>query len=83
MKTIEEKAIEIAKLVQDGKGRDVVLIDVSSISSWTDYFVIATVTSSAHLQGLSKDIKYYIKDKLKSGRKPVFLSIKTKNHIEF
>lgn len=62
MKTIEEKAIEIAKLVQDGKGRDVVLIDVSSISSWTDYFVIATVTSSAHLQGLSKDIKDYIKD---------------------
>lgn len=62
MKTIEEKVIEIAKLVQDGKGRDVVLIDVSSISSWTDYFVIATVTSSAHLQGLSKDIKDYIKD---------------------
>ena len=66
MKTIEEKAIEIAKLVQDGKGRDVVLIDVSSISSWTDYFVIATVTSSAHLQGLSKDIKDYIKDNIES-----------------
>ena len=62
MKAIEEKAIEIAKLLQDGKGRDVVLLNVTEISSWTDYFVIVTVMSSAHQQGLLKDIREYIKD---------------------
>ena len=62
MKTMEEKAKEIAKLMEDGKGNDVTLLDISGLNSWTDYFVIVTVTSSAHWQGLYKQIKEYIKD---------------------
>lgn len=62
MKSVEEKAIEIARLVEDGKGIDVSLIDVSGLNSWTDYFVISTVTSSAHWQGLYKQVKDYIKE---------------------
>ena len=62
MKTMEEKAIEIAKLMEDGKGNDVTLLDISGLNSWTDYFVIVTVNSSAHWQGLYKQIKEYIKD---------------------
>ena len=62
MKTTEEKAKEIAKLMEDGKGRDVVLLDISGLNSWTDYFVIVTVTSSTHWQGLYKQVKEYIKD---------------------
>ncbi len=62
MKTTEEKAIEIAKLMQDGKGSNVTLIDVSGLNSWTDYFVIVTVSSSTQQQGLAKQIKEYIKE---------------------
>ena len=62
MKTMEEKAVEIARLMDDGKGIDVTLLDISGLNSWTDYFVIVTVTSSAHWQGLYKQIKEYIKD---------------------
>ena len=62
MKTMEEKAVEIARLMEDGKGIDVTLLDISGLNSWTDYFVIVTVTSSTHWQGLYKDIKEYIKD---------------------
>ena len=62
MKSMEEKAIEIAKLMEDGKGNDVTLLDISGLNSWTDYFVIVTVTSSAHWQGSYKQIKEYIKD---------------------
>ena len=62
MKTMEEKAIEIAKLMEDGKGNDVTLLDISGLNSWTDYFVIVTVNSSAHWQGLYKQIKEYIKE---------------------
>lgn len=62
MKTTEQKAIEIAKLMQDGKGKDVVLLDISGLNSWTDYFVIVTVNSFTHWQGLFKQVKEYIKD---------------------
>ena len=61
-KTNEQKAIEIAKLMDDGKGKDTVLLDISELNSWTDYFVITTVSSSTHWQGLYKQIKEYIKD---------------------
>ena len=62
MKSLRDKAIEIAKLMEDGKGKDVVLLNISELNSWTDYFVIVTVNSSTHWQGLLKDVKNYIKD---------------------
>lgn len=62
MKSIEEKAIELAKLMEDGKGKNVTLIDINGLNSWTDYFVIVTVNSSTQWQGLYKDVKNYIKD---------------------
>lgn len=62
MKTTEEKAREIAKLMEDGKGKDITLLDISGLNSWTDYFVIVTVNSSAHWQGLYKQVKEYIKE---------------------
>ncbi len=62
MKSIEEKAKEIARLMADGKGRDVTVIDVSGLNSWTDFFVIVTVNSSAHWQGLYRQVRDYIKD---------------------
>ena len=32
MKTTEEKAREIAKLMEDGKGKDVTLLDISGLN---------------------------------------------------
>ena len=61
MKTLEDKAVEIARLLEDGKGKDVTVINVSELNSWTDYFVIATVTSSAHWQGLYRQVRDYVK----------------------
>ena len=61
-KTTEEKAIEIAQLLEDGKGQDVRVLDVSELNSWTDYFVIATVTSSTMQQGLARQVKDYVKE---------------------
>ncbi len=59
-KTNEQKALEIAQLMEDGKGQDVAVLDVSGLNSWTDYFVIVTITSSAHWQGLYRTVKEYI-----------------------
>ncbi|MCQ2613258.1 MAG: ribosome silencing factor [Treponemataceae bacterium] len=62
MKTTQEKALEIAQLCEDYKGADVTVLDVSKLNSWTDYFVIVTVNSSAHWQGLYKYVKDYSKE---------------------
>lgn len=62
MKTTEQKACEIAKLMEEGKGDNVLVLDISGLNSWTDYFVIVTVSSSTLQQGLLKQIKDYIKD---------------------
>ncbi len=61
MKTNKEKALEIAQLLADFKGEDVSVIDVSQLNSWTDYFVIVTINSSAHWKGLYKQVKDYVK----------------------
>ena len=62
MKTDKEKALEIAQLMEDGKGKDVVVLDVSQLNSWTDFFVIVTVNSSVHWKGLYKIVKDYVKE---------------------
>ena len=62
MKTTQDKALEIARLIEDGKGMDVVVIDVSELNSWTDFFIITTVSSSTHWQGLARQIKEYISE---------------------
>lgn len=61
-KTAKENALEIAQILEDGKGEDVRVIDVSELNSWTDFFVICTIHSSAHWQGLAKQIKDYVKE---------------------
>ncbi len=60
-KTAKEQALEIAQLVEDGKAEDVTVIEVTKLTSCADYFVIATIHSAAHWQGLAKQIKDYVK----------------------
>lgn len=60
-KTDQQKALEIAKVLQDEKANDVAVLDISGLNSWTDYFVIATVNSAVHSQGLYKSIKVHFR----------------------
>ena len=61
IKTAEQKAMEIAQILEDSKAENVSVLDVSELNSWTNYFVIATVHSAAHWQGLAKQVKDYVK----------------------
>lgn len=51
-----EAALALATLLADHNGGNVVVLDVSLQAGWTDRFVIATATSSAHLRGLIRFI---------------------------
>ncbi len=61
-KTSRENALEIAKILSDSKAENVAVLGVGALSSWTDFFIIATVTSSAQMQGLHRLIKEYVRE---------------------
>ncbi len=60
-KTSREQALDIARILMEGKAEDVVVINVEKLTSCAEFFVIATIHSSAHWQGLAKQVKDYVK----------------------
>ena len=56
-------ALELGKLLDEHNGDNVVIMDMRSLDYWTDFFVIATVTSNTHLMGLERHIKDFVSEK--------------------
>ena len=50
---------ELGKLLYDHRGMDVLVMDMRPLDFWTDFFVIATVSSDTHLKGMEKHIKEF------------------------
>ena len=71
---LQNKAIELGKLLDDHHAREVVVMDMRSLNYWTDFFIIATVTSNTHLSGLERHIKDFVRENeleiLRHSRKP-------------
>ena len=67
-------ALELGKLLHEHRGGDVVVMDMAPLDFWTDFFIIATVTSNTHMTGLERHIKEYIRENgleiLNRSRKP-------------
>ena len=55
----ETKTTEISALLQEHNGQDVCVLDLRGMNNWTDFFVIATVTSKTHMDGLERHIKEF------------------------
>lgn len=49
-------ALEISKFLSLHNALDTVVLDVRKKCSWTDYFVVATITSTGHLKGLTREL---------------------------
>jgi len=58
---IDKKALasSLAELLREHKGQNVSMLDLRSFNIWTDFFIIATVSSSTHMDGLEKYIKEF------------------------
>ena len=67
-------ALELGALLDDHKGGEVIVMDMRSLNFWTDFFIIATVTSNTHLLGLERHIKDFLLEKeqeiLRRSKKP-------------
>jgi len=68
-----ETSAALGDLLRDHKGADVVVIPLET-SAWTDFFVIATASSSTHLDGLDRHISKFCAEHgieiLRRSRKP-------------
>lgn len=49
-------AIEIAKIIDNKKGIDIKILDISVFSSYAEFFVIATGTSTKHTIALADEV---------------------------
>lgn len=56
----DEIVIATAKILEEHKARDVAAIDVIGQNSWTDYFLLATVTSQGHMRGLLRNVRGFL-----------------------
>jgi len=52
----------IARFLDDNKAQDIVILNVSNVSSLSDYFIIATGNSTPQIRGLTELIKKNVKD---------------------
>jgi ribosome-associated protein len=49
-------ALALGGFIREHKGGDVVVLDLRSLGIWTDFFIIATISSHTHLRGLERYI---------------------------
>ena len=61
--TVKNDVIEVAKLLDEHRGEKVTALYIGQMSDWTDYFVITTVRSSAHLKGLVRLLNEFFLEK--------------------
>jgi len=56
------QAKALRELLQEHKGQDVSVLDLRGINNWTDFFIIVTVSSNTHMDGLDRHIKEYCRE---------------------
>ena len=57
VKSREDMAVLIGEFLNEHKGKDVIVLDIKEHNSWTDYMILATSSSTAHLKGLVRQLK--------------------------
>ena len=60
--TSEKLASVMARILDDNKAKDIVILNVANVSSLSDYFIIATGSSTPHIRGLTENLRKKIKD---------------------
>jgi ribosome-associated protein len=56
---IAGRAAALGALLSEHKAQDISVLDLRGINNWTDFFIIATVTSRTHMEGLERHIKEF------------------------
>lgn len=54
--------LRLAELLEEHNGANTVVLDIHEQSSWTDYFIITTVSSQAHMRGVARYVNSFLKE---------------------
>ena len=54
--------VDIARMLDEHRGENTVVLNVTPIAGWTDYFIISTATSVTHLEGLLRWVNEYLQE---------------------
>lgn len=55
--------LEIARFIEEHKGKNTVVLYLGPRCSFTDYFIITTVTSEGHLRGLFNNLLTFLEER--------------------
>ena len=56
---LDKQAATLGELLREHNGQNVSVMDLREINNWTDFFIIATVSSKTHMDGLERHIKEF------------------------
>src|SRR5271166_1857233 len=57
-------ALTAAKVAEENRGRDIVVLDMRELTSMFDYFVLATGASRRQLHAISEEIDHALEDRM-------------------
>ena len=60
---IENQTKILDELLREHQGQDVATLDLREFQTWTDFFILATVTSKTHMDGLERHVKEYCRER--------------------
>lgn len=63
-----QRAVAAARVADENRGRDIVVLDLRELTSMFDYFVLATGTSRRQLHAISDEIDRILQQDLKDQR---------------
>ncbi|MCL2243270.1 MAG: ribosome silencing factor [Treponema sp.] len=58
-----DQAEALGALLREHNGQDVSVLDLRTMSDWTDFFIVVTVTSKIHMDGLERCIMEFCREK--------------------
>ena len=70
MYTPKEIAARAAKVLDDHKGMDIKLLEVTDVTTIADYFLICTGTSNTHVKTLCDSVEAVVTDELQEPLRP-------------
>lgn len=57
---VREAVLGCATVLAEHKGGQTIVLDLEKLSTWTDFFIITSATSSTHLRGLARQAEEYL-----------------------
>lgn len=57
---VQQAVVSCARMLADHNGGDTIVLDFRKLSTWTDFFIVTSATSSTHLKGLARRVEDFL-----------------------